>query len=157
MYLVPAKSPAPAIILNGKLAGQRGEPELRPYKILDKPERCVSRALKTLGYTKEDDEPRMGVHTLRRSGARALFDVLRNQGYDGALKRVSAMLHHKNTAMTEHYLGLDIERTQRNDMLRGEIMFPTAPQPDVVNLVRDSTEEGHGQVRAESGVAAERA
>jgi len=75
-----------------------------------------------------------GGHTLRRSGARAYFDVLVGQGYDGALKRVQSMLGHKSSAMTEHYLGLDIERRQRNDALAGKPMFPVVHDAQIVPI-----------------------
>lgn len=64
-----------------------------------------------------------GAHTLRRSGARALFDELRARGYDGALRRVQSMLGHKSAKMTEVYLGIGIEKMQRNEDFEGKDMF----------------------------------
>lgn len=68
---------------------------------------------------------REGVHTLRRSGARALFDELVDSGRvrDGALRVVQAMLHHKSVTMTELYLGLEADREKRDDLFRGKAMF----------------------------------
>lgn len=80
----------------------------------------VQYALNVLGY----DTHRTGGHTLRRSGARALFDRLRSEGYDGALRRVAAMLGHRDTKVTEKYLNVGVERMQRNEMLAGKSMFP---------------------------------
>jgi integrase len=65
-----------------------------------------------------------GAHALRRSGARAYFDALVADGYDGALRRVQTMLGHKNSLMTEVYLGLDLDRQTRNSDLAGKPMFP---------------------------------
>lgn len=96
------------------------EAELKPEVRLFKPYECVKRALLELNY----DPKGTGAHTLRRSGARALFDRLRSEGYDGALRRVSAMLGHKDTKTTEIYLGLSLERQQRNELLAGKPMFP---------------------------------
>lgn len=79
----------------------------------------------------------VGVHTLRRSGARAYFDALAARGYDRALRRVQAMLHHKNTEMTEHYLGLSIETHERDRDLAGQPMFASAlsiPGDNVVDI-----------------------
>ena len=45
--------------------------------------------------------------------------------YDGILRYVSAMLHHKSTVMTERYLGLDVDVKKRNDLLKGRRMFTT--------------------------------
>lgn len=79
----------------------------------------AQRALAALGYEIKGE----GGHTLRRSGARALADQLRSEGYDGALLRVASMLGHKNTKDTERYIGWGLERQQRNEMLSGKPMF----------------------------------
>lgn len=65
-----------------------------------------------------------GMHTLRRSGARARFDALRDLGYDGALRQVQALLHHANSSMTEHYIGMDVDKLRRDEALMGEWMYP---------------------------------
>lgn len=64
----------------------------------------VKKVLAVLGY----DAPREGEHTLRRSGARALYHVLvEDTGHDGAIRMVQVLLHHANVTTTEGYLGLD--------------------------------------------------
>jgi integrase len=92
----------------------------------------VQRAVARLGM----DGTRVGVHTLRASAARHLFTELSNMGYDGALRRVSSLLGHKNTTTTERYLGLSLERSSRNQQFSGNRMFPSLAQPagDVVML-----------------------
>jgi hypothetical protein len=57
-------------------------------------------------------------------------------GYDGALRRVSSLLGHKNTITTERYLGLSLERSSRNQQFSGNRMFPSLAKPagDVVML-----------------------
>lgn len=75
-------------------------------------------------------------HVLRRSGARALFDRLRHEGYDGALRRVQAMLGHSSGTITETYLGLDVERVQRNEMLAGKPMFPDLPRAGTLHELK---------------------
>ncbi len=121
-YLVPAKEPNPTVQdpHTRLLVQQPGVARLRPRKQLGHPYRVAQRALAQLGY----DTLGEGEHTLRRSGARALFDHLRDEGYDGALQRVRAMLGHKSAAQTEHYLGVDLERRQRNELIAGKAMFP---------------------------------
>jgi integrase len=69
---------------------------------------------------------REGSHTLRRSGARALFDSLAAAGYDHSLRIVQSMLHHSSVAVTERYIGLDADRRTRDDILRGKPMYPGA-------------------------------
>lgn len=139
-FLVPARGPLP-MRYDERLSCLQptGEPaRLRPDRHLFKPYESVKKAMVQLDYLVKGQ----GAHTLRRSGARALFDRLRHEGYDGALMRVSSMLGHKDTKTTEIYLGLGLEREQRNEMLAGQVMFPSlqAERGTVVPL-----EVGHGE------------
>ena len=126
-YLVPAKTPnftwydheRKSIMVDT----ERPSP-LRPSTILGKPYTCVQRALKALGYSTYGE----GEHTLRRSGARALADTLRDRGHDSALMRVASMLGHSSTRVTEEYIGWDLEARQRNEDIAGKPMFPSLQQ-----------------------------
>lgn len=100
--------PAPAGTL-------RPNPTKSPTRI----EWCVQRALERCGYPTSQE----GLHTLRRSAARARFNQLIEQGYDGALREVQALLHHKSLVTTEHYLGLTQTIRKRDDAIRGRRMF----------------------------------
>jgi integrase len=86
----------------------------------------VSRALEGIGWA---DTRGDGCHTLRRSGARAMFDSLAAQGYDGALRQVMAMLHHTQASTTEAYLGLDVDRARRDARVKGLPMHPSLTPP----------------------------
>lgn len=108
--------------------------EILPNKRIARPYKYIKPILERAGYDVDGE----GAHTLRRSGARALFDELRGRGYDGALRRVQSMLGHKSAKVTEGYLGLTIEKLQRNEELAGESMFQSF---DVVN-----GESGDGKV-----------
>lgn len=133
-FLVPARSALPMLFDHtvGKLQ-PTGEPaRLKPTVQLGKPYDCVKRPLHRIGYMDKGS----GAHTLRRSGARALFDRLRSEGYDGALRRTSAMLGHKSVLMTERYLGLQLERLQRDELIAGVEMFP-AMRPATVTDIRE--------------------
>ena len=143
-YLAPAKS-RPKWVGVGQSRFARIEsgayevanPDVRMQKIAD----AVKRTLVNAGYPVADDTGKSnmeGVHTLRRSGARALFDELLGRGYDGALRQVQSMLHHKNSTMTEHYLGIDIDAKRRNEALRGRSMFAKVETGTVVRLVASS-------------------
>lgn len=90
----------------------------RPYAVFH---RVVQTALEGIGV--ECKGKREGGHTLRRSGARALFDQLVEQGYDGALRLVQAMLHHEGIEMTERYIGLREDRFRRDQNIKGQVMF----------------------------------
>lgn len=95
------------------------------------PHRVVQRVLRRAGYEVEVGQ---GEHTLRRSGARAYFDSLVDQGYDGALRRVQSMLGHKHSYMTEHYLGIDLDRRKRNTDLAGRPMFPVRQDAQIIPI-----------------------
>ena len=77
----------------------------------------VHRALRAAGLPTKYE----GTHTIRRAVARAYFDSMRfTVGRDNALREVSALLHHSNSAMTERYLGLSAERDARDEAMRGK-------------------------------------
>jgi len=108
----------------------------RPYST---PHKAVQGALALSGYATHDADgatKREGVHTLRRSAARALFDRLSVDGVDSALRIVQSMLHHSSVATTERYIGLDGDRAKRDTILRGERMFPTVTLAAVLEKER---------------------
>jgi integrase len=119
MHLVPAQH----------IVGS-GEWVLEPYRAILSPEKIVQRALARIGISGE----RLGFHTLRRSSARALHDEMVALGYDGALRRVSAWLHHSSTAMSEKYLGIDIDKAQRDKEAKDQPMFPSLASPNVIPI-----------------------
>ena len=89
-------------------------------------------ALNQIGITGD----RFGLHVLRRSSARARFDEMVNLGYDGALRRVSAWLHHSSVTITEIYLGLELDRAQRDEETKGKVMFPSLAAENVTQISR---------------------
>ena len=106
-----------------------------PNRTITRPEDAVKRALKPLNWSFRE---RTGMHLLRRSSARAMFDELVSMGYDGALRRVQTWLHHANMSQTEKYIGLSLDRESRNKDTRGRDMFPSLNSGNVVNLDRVS-------------------
>lgn len=92
---------------------------LDPTKTVGRPYASVKLALQKLGYETGTE----GVHTLRRSGARALYDALAAAGHDRAARQAQAMLGHSNLTTTEKYLGVDVDRKARNDLIKGRSMF----------------------------------
>jgi integrase len=133
-FLVSAKGPNPTRQnpLTRRIEVAVGElARLRPDRPATHPYRAVQRALANLGYPTLGE----GEHTLRRSGARALFDTLRDSGYDGALMRVSSMLGHADTRVTERYIGMSLERTQRNEMIAGKVLFPSLRHQEQGKLI----------------------
>lgn len=107
----------------GVFTKEAREFKYHPGRPIGVPERVVKRVLSKHGWTDLNKE---GCHTLRRSGARALYDELAaSDGHTNAIETVSAMLHHKTFAMTQHYLGLTETRMKRDGLIRGRSMFPS--------------------------------
>lgn len=119
MHLAPSMWPMP---VNGQL--------YRPYQKIAKTEDIIHRALDNYGWTYEEQKGQ-GVHLLRRSGARALFDELDSQSTDGALRIVQSHLHHKSSTMTEKYLGITADRAKRDRILRGQPMFRSLVKEEI--------------------------
>lgn len=124
-YLTPA-------VQGGKHLPATGYP-LKPWKEMVSAEDAVKYALDKIGVTGF----RTGCHVLRRSAARAMFDELVSLGYDGSLRIVSAWLHHHSVVMTERYLGLDLDRANRDGVAKGELMFPSLEADNVVPFRKD--------------------
>lgn len=124
-YLLPGYMKPAERDENGQFV--EGSGLLIPTRPLHDPRRSVKLILKRAGYP----TAREGGHTLRRSGARAYFDHLTEQGYDGALRRVQTMLGHKDSKMTESYLGGNLDLHRRNQALKMKRMFP---EPDMTNV-----------------------
>jgi integrase len=79
-------------------------------------------------------QDREGGHTLRRSGAIALYDQLSSVGHDRAIRVVQAMLGHASIKTTEVYLRLDLDRKVRNDLLAGKPMFPNSETATIMEF-----------------------
>lgn len=80
------------------------------------PEKIVHSALERMGYPTK----REGFHTLRRSAARAVFDLAAKDGVGDPIRIPQSLLGHKNRVTTEIYLGITHEKRLRDDMLRGQ-------------------------------------
>jgi integrase len=128
-FLLPSHGPNEMRGIQGKRALEpTGRPgRLRPTQKIGRPQRIVKQAMDRLGIDKHGD----GCHVLRRSGARALYEQLRDMGHDGAARRVQSMLGHASLVMTEKYLGLNHERMQRNEALAGKSMLGGQVQPAI--------------------------
>ena len=122
-YLLPAMEAAG--VRTFRLCPDR--PISRTYDI-------VRRVLERNGFWAE----RMGVHILRRSAARAAFDEMAREGYDGALRIVAAWLGHASTRTTEQYLGLTEDRSQRDKKFSDAPLFPSLGDANVVPLRREA-------------------
>lgn len=83
--------------------------------------RPIQNALARLGYERKG----CGMHTLRRSAAAAVFMEKTRLGYDGALRQVSAWLHHKSQRTSEIYIGIDIDRNTRNEEAKAGPLYPS--------------------------------
>lgn len=106
---------------------------LRPDRFMQQTHKFAQRALRDMNWLAAG-ETGEGMHTFRRAGARARFDALRGIGYDGALRQVQALLHHVSSEMTEHYIGLNLDKLERDEALIGQDMYPQLTNPEVIDL-----------------------
>lgn len=74
-----------------------------------------------------------GVHILRRSMARALYERLRDERHPEPLRVVQAALGHSDGTTTRIYIGVRPDREERNQLLAGSDLL-WSPQDNVVEL-----------------------
>ena len=138
-YLLPARVSS-GLILNGRGKIHGHHTFYQPTKPVGAMSRIVKPFLEELGVPLETPGGKKtyeGAHTIRRSGARALFDVLAaDGGYDHPMRVVQAMLHHSQMSTTETYLGLTADRRTRDEMLRGKRMYGSLHESSVISLAR---------------------
>ena len=116
--------------------GWHGRPEtgnFDPERSVQRPFHHVQRVLEKAGYPIIEDGKSNGegCHTLRRSGARVLYDALIEgriggdlAARDDALRQVMSSLHHKSIQTTEHYIGLERDRQKRDKSIKGVRLLP---------------------------------
>lgn len=141
-HFCPAKE---TVFVHGNpTPGQRREAQweavLNPARPMGAIHQAAQRTLELAGYPirkVDGSSAHEGIHTFRRSGARALYDSLLDKGHDGAIRVCQAMLHHASVVQTEVYLGMKLDRARRDKLLRGKRMFE-APAENVVKLVKEA-------------------
>jgi integrase len=110
---------------------------LIPTKRLKSPYRIAQAALSAVGFPLRDSDGksrREGMHTIRRSVARALYEQLRDEGDPNPVETVRATLNHSTEKMTRVYIGLESDRVHRDARLRGKPMFPGLAADNVTKL-----------------------
>jgi integrase len=112
---------------HGRIKGVTGY-EMDPLSPQQHLERVVKRGLDATGAVTDTGKTVRhvgeGMHTIRRSGARAMLKFLSESlGDNRALVQVSTMLDHEDTRQTLVYIGMDQEREQLNDWLRGNSLY----------------------------------
>jgi integrase len=110
--------------------------KLRPTLPVHNLEGVVQDALAAIGYPTYWQ----GIHTLRRSGARAFYNELCDRmGDNSALEVVSSMLHHANLVITQTYLGIRESRKRRDKVVMDGPMFPSLDATENVIPLRGAT------------------
>lgn len=134
-HLVPARAVFPIRNEEGRI--KKHESAYRPEKKIGGAGRIVNPILENIGFPVTDENGKPcgeGSHTIRRSGARALFDQLVDGGYDHALRLTQSLLHHSSVVMTEKYIGITADRRSRDDILRGKTMYAGASRGNVADI-----------------------
>lgn len=122
-YFIPTYFPP----LN-KPGGQfvRGRKVVNPDRPICRPYDTVKTILARAGYVTKGE----GVHTLRRSGARALYEAGLASGYSAALLRAQTMLGHAKSEMTERYIGVSLNEELVLQEFAGKPMYPVVEGQD---------------------------
>ena len=122
--LVPARFVTNVAILrrhpNGRVRAQdcRGfsfDPTRPPHELAGIVKKHASR----VSRLPVEDLKGQGVHILRRSMARALYERLRDEGHPEPLRVVQAALGHADQQTTRIYIGVRPDRMERNALLAG--------------------------------------
>lgn len=129
-YVVPASTPPRAFGVKGHKGFNQHTPRFYMPTARADLTKVMSEGLRRAGYY----VPYEGGHTLRRSGATALYNQLTHVGHDRAIRICQAMLGHSSVQTTEVYLRLDLDRKVRNDLLAGRPMFPSLESGTVIHL-----------------------
>ena len=123
-YLVPAKT---CVQFRGNLPYDRENTKLQPTRMMRDAHRIAQHAVQAIGMPLRDadgNSMREGMHTIRRSMARALYEQLREEADPNPVETVRSMLNHSTEAQTRRYIGLESDRIHRDARLRGKPMFP---------------------------------
>jgi integrase len=135
-FLIPSRTVHPVRGDDGRITHH--DSAYKPEKQIRAAGRIVTPLLERFGFPVVDHNGKPlneGAHTIRRSGARALFDQLVDGGYDHGLRVVQSLLHHKSLTMTERYIGISADRRSRDEILKGRTMYKVE-RSNVVELVR---------------------
>jgi integrase len=103
----------------------------KPWTKASHPAAIVQRGLLRIGIDQTRHE---GLHTIRRSVGRLVFEHASALGHDSSLRVTAALLGHKSTQTTELYLGLSLDKTKRDNLLRGQSFLGNADASNVVPL-----------------------
>lgn len=125
MFIVPAKD-------NSTWGAGPREFTYRPFDQITRPDNIYRRAVDAadLPFTRGN-----GFHTLRRSFARIFYEELKRRGHPDPIRPVQAMLHHATPEMTYLYIGVELDREARNEVLRGQ-MFLSRLAVDTTNVTQ---------------------
>jgi integrase len=130
-YVIPAMKPPIKTGVAGELRTLR---VVRDAELLPETRANLQHVIKRELIQADYYRPQEGGHTLRRSGAVALYHRLAAQGHDKAMRIVQWMLGHKSIRTTEVYLKLDLEAKSATDILAGQPMFPVKEDAEVIQL-----------------------
>ena len=117
--------------VTGRLTTSEG---YKPYASPTGLHRNVQEALQTLGYGTSQE----GTHTLRRSGARILYDYLVEDGHANAIRMVQAMLGHATQSQTEEYIGIGIDEANLVELLTTNDPFALTNAAVPLSIVREA-------------------
>ena len=131
-FLAPAKygpswanDPETGHFVRGTSPGDRLKPTICHLR---KTEQMAQQVLVACGYPIRDPVTGKsngeGMHTFRRSGATALYDLWVEQGEADADTLIMEDLNQKDLKMTLHYIGRPRGRKRLHNLIAGKVVFP---------------------------------
>ena len=133
-FLVPSRQTGP-VYRDGRIVGAYTQSYV-PTTAVGELAKIVKPAMRDIGFDTSDRE---GAHTIRRSGARALFERLLAEGVDYSLEIVQSMLHHASRSQTETYIGYEPSRHKRDDLIRGKSLYGVTGNVTQLRSVSDGS------------------
>lgn len=147
--LVPAKTP-PKPAGRGHIVPNSSR--LVPSRPVREMHGIAKKALTAVGFAVKDENGKPlneGMHTLRRSAARALAEQLRDESDPNPVETVRSMLNHATEAETRRYIGWESSRIHRDARLKGKPMFPGLRAPNVTQM--GTARQAREEVRTANG------
>lgn len=104
---------------------------LSPSRPVNKPATIVQNAMRDIGVTELWQE---GVHCVRRSVARLAFDKWSEAGYDNSLRMTMTLLNHRDSKVTEKYLGIGPDLLRRDQNMQAGFLFESDEVPTLAAI-----------------------
>lgn len=122
------------------LAGGGHRLDVKTSDHLVHPQDILKRYLVDMGFETHNKNSKydnkcnnLGLHILRRSGARALMNVAAARGHKNPIRVAQTFLDHESQKVTEVYVGVDLDMAERDEILAVGFLDEAAELEDAAN------------------------